>query len=95
VPVEVVNLRELLNVALDISAKGSNELKRRVPPRPASRPRSVPQLHTIKTGDTLFGLARLQFGDAAQFNKIVEVNPFLAGTVPHHQLPVGQMILLP
>jgi hypothetical protein len=95
VPVEVVNLRELLNVALDISAKGSKELKRRVPPRPASRPRSVPQLHTIKTGDTLFGLARLQFGDAAQFNKIVEVNPFLAGTVPHHQLPVGQMILLP
>jgi hypothetical protein len=49
----------------------------------------------VKTGDTLFGLAKLQFGDAAQFSRIVEVNPFLAPIVPHHQLPIGQMILLP
>jgi phage tail protein X len=52
-------------------------------------------LHTIQRGDTLFGLAKQQYGDAAKIHRIVEVNPFLSGLAGHQQLPVGTMILLP
>jgi hypothetical protein len=90
---------DLLTAALGISEWTSGEIKRQTmapPNAPGSSPtlHSNPsRLHSIQKGDTLFGLAKLQYRDA-------EVFPDCGGEsvpekLPHHQLPVGTMILLP
>jgi len=53
------------------------------------------KLHTVKVGDTLFGLAKLYYRDAAQYDRIQAANPTCQVKEGHKQLPVGTTLTIP
>jgi hypothetical protein len=101
IPVEVVSFSSLVSAALGLSERVRGEIKRQTmispnkPTAPSTLRSNSPRLHPVQKGDTLFGLAKLQFGDPALYRRIVEVNPFLSTFAGHQQLPEGTTILLP
>ncbi len=52
---------------------------------------AVANTYTVKKGDTLYGIAKSQYGDGKQWNKIVNANPGLDPA----KLKVGQTIQIP
>jgi hypothetical protein len=57
--------------------------------------RTKMESYTVQRGDTLFGLAKRHYRDAAQYTRIVAENPKLAGYAGHLQLPIGQTVVIP
>ncbi|BDC52741.1 hypothetical protein F183_A50560 [Bryobacterales bacterium F-183] len=51
--------------------------------------------HTVKVGDTLFGLAKLYYKDAAKYDRIKAANPAVQGLEGHKQLPIGVTVTIP
>jgi 5'-nucleotidase len=57
---------------------------------PAAEP-VAPASYTVQKGDTLFGIAKTQYGDGNQWKKIATANPGLSPNT----LKVGQKIVIP
>jgi nucleoid-associated protein YgaU len=72
---------------------------RPAPARPGLRQAGAPaaavsgRRHTVRAGDTLFHLARYYLGDGAKSDRIVRVNPQLAGL--SGPLPPGTVLVIP
>lgn len=67
---------------------GSNDASTRTDQKP------VPKMYTVKTGDTLSGIAKLQFGSSAKWKSIYEKNRKTIGPDPNVIRP-GQKLVMP
>ncbi len=60
-------------------------------PRPDTKP--VPVVYEVKTGDTLFAIAKMQYGDGSRWGKIYEANKDIIGDNPDLILPGWKLVL--
>jgi 5'-nucleotidase len=62
-------------------------------PTAATPARVEPRRHTVREGDTLFGLAQEYYGDGEKFRRIGEANG--ASADAHEALTVGTVLVIP
>ncbi len=86
-----IKLKEYKEYAIkSINAKGEVTTKRETINSPA--PKTANKYHTIKKGDTLWGLAKYYYGDGSKYTKIANANSKIANP---NLISVGQVVEIP
>lgn len=60
-------------------------------PRPDTRP--VPAVYEVKPGDTLFAIAKMQYGDSSRWEQIYQANEGIIGQTPDLILPGWKLVM--
>lgn len=79
--------------AKQIVATASTGVKSAATQRPASA-KTVPKSYSVKSGDSLWKIAKMYYGDGAQWKKLYEANKSVVGKNPNLIKP-GQKLVIP
>jgi nucleoid-associated protein YgaU len=64
-------------------------------PHPEEKIGPASAVHVVQKRDTLFGIAKRHYRDAAKYQRLVQANPSLSAIQPHLQLPIGAPLVIP
>jgi nucleoid-associated protein YgaU len=84
--------REVRVRSLTAAAEGGAPAPESLRPRPDTRP--APKVYTVRPGDTLYGIAKLELGNGARWREIYDLNKSVIGPDPNLILP-GQRLVMP
>ncbi len=96
--ITLVEARELIITTNEEQQKTQIEISAEVPkaaPAAAKRPSPpAPKTYTVKSGDTLYGIAKQVFGNGSRWKEIYDVNTGVIGKDPNLIKP-GQVLRIP
>lgn len=90
-----LNLRQWREVkvrtASEATTSATTEPSIAMEPRPDVKP--VPPVYEVKPGDSLWAIAKLQYGDGGRWREIYEANKDAVGTAPDIILPGTKLVM--